>query len=128
MLALHIGAVLLSGGLFLVRGVAVQVGAAWAMAAPARYASYAIDTVLLAAALTLVAMLPSGAFENGWLAVKLVLLAAYIVAGSFALKRGRGLLHKRLSFLLALFLYACIFSIARSHDPMAPLRLLTLAS
>ena len=123
--ALHYGAVLMSGSLFLVRGVAVQASAGWAMAAPARYASYAIDTVLLVAALALFAMLPAEVFENGWLWVKLMLLVAYIVAGSFALKRGRSLLQKRLAFLLALVLYAGIFSIAISRDPLAPLQLLS---
>ena len=49
--AVHIAAVMLSGVLFLLRGGAVQLGASWAMAAPLRYLSYTIDTVLLTAAL-----------------------------------------------------------------------------
>ena len=45
----HIAAVLASGSLFLMRGVALQAGARgrWAMAAPMRYLTYGIDTVLL---------------------------------------------------------------------------------
>ena len=116
----HISAVLLSGSLFLVRGLALQVGSAWAMRPPARYSSYAVDTVLLAAGLMLLALLPEGVFANGWLTVKLVLLPAYIVAGSIALKRGRSELQKRLALVLALLLYASMFVIARAHDPMAP--------
>jgi len=54
---IHIIAVLASGGLFLIRGLAVNLGARWAMAAPLRYLSYAIDTTLLAAALMLVAQI-----------------------------------------------------------------------
>ena len=59
------------------------------MAAPLRYLSYSIDTVLLTAALMLLTILPGAMFANGWLATKLVLLVAYVVLGSFALKRGR---------------------------------------
>ena len=122
----HVAAALLSGALFLARGLAVQAGARWALAGPVRYSSYAIDTVLLAAALLLFAMLPAALFANGWLAVKLALLLAYIVAGSFAIKRGRSLVQKRLALLLALLLYASIFSIASTRDPLAPLRILPL--
>lgn len=117
---LHIMAVLVSGGLFLVRAVAVQAGAQWAMTAPLRYLSYGIDTVLLAAALLLFVMLPAPVFANGWLAVKLVLVVAYIVSGSIALKRGRTPGMKRWGLVAALVLYASIFVIAWAHDPLAP--------
>jgi hypothetical protein len=64
---LHVAAVLCSGSLFLLRGTLVQFGAArWAMAAPMRYGSYAIDTVVLTAALMLLTMLPHAVFANGW--------------------------------------------------------------
>lgn len=42
----HVAAVLASGSLFLMRGLALHAGANWAMAAPLRYLSYTIDTVL----------------------------------------------------------------------------------
>ena len=61
------------------------------MAAPPRYLSYSIDSVLLTAALMLVTILPHAMYANGWLTVKLVLLVVYVVLGSFALKRGRTL-------------------------------------
>ena len=92
------------------------------MQRPVRYSSYGIDTVLLGAALLLVASLPSAVFANGWLIVKLVLLVAYIVAGSLALKRAPTRQWKLAFYLLALSLYAGMFLIARAHDPLAPLR------
>ncbi len=113
---------LLSGALFTLRGVAVQLKLAWGMAAPTRYLSYGIDTVLLAAALLLVASLPAAVFANGWLWVKLGLLVAYIAAGSLALKRAPGQARKRAFLLLALALYCSMFLIARRHDPLALLR------
>src|SRR3546814_4018120 len=47
----HIVAVLLSGGLFTLRGIAVLAGQRWPLAPPLRYLSYSIDTTLLTAAL-----------------------------------------------------------------------------
>jgi uncharacterized membrane protein SirB2 len=55
----HIAAVLASGSLFLLRGLLLQAGKqGFAMAAPVRYLSYSIDTVLLTAAFMLLTILP----------------------------------------------------------------------
>lgn len=123
---LHIAAVFISGSLFLCRGLAVQAGAAWAMAGPVRYLSYGIDTVLLGAALLLVASLPWAIFANGWLWVKLLLLLAYIVSGSLALKRAPGRGWKAVFLGAAVLLFASMYVTARSHDPLGPLRALGL--
>lgn len=102
----------------------MQAGSVWAMRGGVRYLSYGIDTLLLTAGLLLVASLPSGVFANQWLTVKLVLLLAYIVSGSLALKRAptRGL--KASFFALAILFYASMFSVARAHDPWAPIHFL----
>ena len=47
----HILAVSASGSLFALRRIVLLCGARWYMAAPLRYLSYTIDTVLLTAAL-----------------------------------------------------------------------------
>ena len=70
----HVAAVVASGSLFLLRGIAVQAGMLWAMAAPVRYLSYSIDIVLLAAALMLLTILPAVAFAKGWRWLKVGLL------------------------------------------------------
>jgi len=103
----------------------VQGGVAWAMAPPVRYLSYTIDSMLLAAALLLVAILPSELFSNGWLAAKIVLLVIYIVLGTMALKRGRTRRVRGICFLLALATFIAIFWIARTHDPFAPFTVLS---
>jgi uncharacterized membrane protein SirB2 len=120
----HFVAVIASGSLFLLRGVLVQAGYRLAMAAPMRYLSYFIDTVLLITGAWLFFMLPSAVFANGWLAAKLVLLVIYIVLGTLALRRGRTAGIRRLCFLLALAVFGCIFAIARTHDPFGPIRFL----
>ena len=118
----HVGAVVASGALFFVRGVAVQLGAQWAMAAPLRYLSYTIDTVLLTAALMLSTILHQYPGVHAWLTVKVVLLIVYVVLGSFALKRGRTPRVRLGTWLAALVVYAFIVSVARAHDPLGLLR------
>lgn len=115
---LHMLAVVLSGLLFLLRGVGVQLSARWPMAAPVRFTSYAIDTVLLLSAISLAVMLGQYPFVHGWLTVKVLLLVVYIVLGVFALKRGRTR-GAKLGFLIAaLAVYAFIISVARTHHPL----------
>ena len=116
--SVHVAAVLASGGLFALRGLLVLGGRTWAMSAPWRYLSYSIDTVLLTAALMLATMLPGAVFANGWLAVKLSLLVVYVLLGSFALKRGRSRRSRTLCFVAAITVYAFMYSVARTHQPL----------
>jgi uncharacterized membrane protein SirB2 len=116
--AVHIAAVMASGLLFLLRGAAVQLGAAWAMAAPLRYLSYTIDTVLLTAALMLATIIHQFPFVQGWLTAKVLLLVVYVVLGSFALKRGRTRAVRTSCWIAALLVYLFIVSIARTHNPL----------
>ena len=114
----HITAVLSSGALFALRGLALQFGARWVMAAPLRYLSYSIDVVLLTAALLLATLLHQYPFVHGWLTAKVLLLVCYIVLGSLALKRGSTAAIRRWCWLLALCIYGFIISIARAHHPL----------
>jgi len=121
----HVAAVLFSGALLLLRGLGVQVGAHWPGAAPVRYLSYTVDTVLLTAALMLVTLLPHGVFANGWLTVKLTLIVAYVVLGSYALRRGRTRRSRAWCLGAAVLTYACIVMVAHSHDPLGPVHYLS---
>lgn len=113
----HVAAVLCSGGLFMLRGLLVLSGSRWGMAAPLRYLSYGIDTVLLTAALMLLTILPGGMFANGWLTVKLLLLVLYVVLGTYALRRGKTFNGRLLCYLAALAVYGFMLGIARTHHP-----------
>lgn len=117
----HIAAVLASGGLFFLRGLIVQLGGRWAMAAPLRYLSYTIDTVLLTAALMLATILHQYPFVHDWLTMKVVLLFVYVALGSYALKRGRTRKTRAICWLAALAVYAFIISIARARQPFGAL-------
>lgn len=115
--SVHIAAVLASGLLFLLRGAALYAGQRWAMAAPLRYLSYTIDTVLLTAALMLATLLHQYPFVHGWLTTKVVLLVVYIVLGTYALKRGSTRRTRIACWLAALLVYGFIISVARAHHP-----------
>ncbi len=115
----HVAAVTASGSLFVLRGLLVQANRPrWAMAAPVRYLSYSVDTVLLTAALMLLTILPGAMFTNGWLTWKLVLVVVYVVLGTFALKRGRTPRVRALSFIAALLVFVTIIGIALAHHPL----------
>ncbi|GFE79279.1 hypothetical protein GCM10011487_12790 [Steroidobacter agaridevorans] len=115
--SVHIAAVMASGLLFFLRGASLHVGMNWAMAAPVRYLTYAIDTTLLTAALMLATMLHQYPFVHGWLTVKVLLLVVYIVLGTFALKRGSTKTVRIACWVAALIVYAFIISVARMHSP-----------
>ena len=114
---LHIILISASGGLFALRGLCSLLGARWPHWGLVRWTAIVIDTALLTSAAMLYTMLPKALFGNGWLALKLVLVAVYIALGFMAMRasnpRGR-----RLSFYLAaLATFAMIVGIARMHSP-----------
>ena len=102
----HIGLVLVSGCLFALRGALVLAGQSWAMAKPWRMLSYGIDTLLLAAGVTLWALLSLNPVASPWLGTKLLLLVLYIVLGSLA------------SYAGALMVYMFMASVAIAHHPL----------
>jgi uncharacterized membrane protein SirB2 len=114
----HIFVALLSGTVFAVRGGCVLAGARWPLATPVRWASYAIDTTLLTAALMLLTILPRGLFANGWLAVKVGLIVTYVVLATLAMKRARTPRTRRWCYAAALLAFVAIYSTARAHSPL----------
>jgi uncharacterized membrane protein SirB2 len=117
--AVHVCAVCISGLVFLTRGLLVQSGRErWAQVAPVRFASYAVDTVLLTAALMLVAMLPGAVFANHWLAVKVALVVVYIVLGVFALRRAVTRRARAVFLTAAVAAFALVIGIAVAHHPL----------
>lgn len=120
--SVHVAMVIASGLLFALRGAAVLAGARWAMAAPLRYLSYAIDTTLLTAALMLLTALKLNPFVVPWLAVKLTLLVVYVVLGSLALKRARSRRARAAYYVAALATFGFMYFVARAHHPLGLLQ------
>lgn len=113
---LHVACVIASGCLFALRGALVLAGRhGFAMHPAVRYASYAIDTVLLTAALMLATMLRAYPFVQGWLTAKVLLLIVYVGLGTLALKRARTARGRALSYAAALAVFVAIVGIARAH-------------
>ena len=88
------------------------------MSAPVRYLSYIIDTVLLTAALMLVAILPREAFTNHWLTAKLALVVIYVALGVLAVRSGRPRRTRVVCYAAALLVFTGIVGIARTHNPL----------
>jgi uncharacterized membrane protein SirB2 len=114
---LHVAAVIASGTLFALRGAGALAGARWPMWAPLRYLTYTIDTALLTAALMLATILRQYPFVHGWLTAKVLLLAVYIVLGTFALRRARTQRTRAWCYVAALGVFLFIVSVARAHHP-----------
>ena len=120
--AVHVAAVLTSGGLFALRGAGVLAGARWPQAAALRWLSIAVDTTLLTAALMLLTALHLNPFAVPWLATKLALIVAYIVLGMLALRRVRTPRARAACYVAALACFAAVVSIARTHHPLGLLQ------
>ena len=117
--AVHIGSVLASGALFLIRGAALNLfGATWVKALPLRMLSWTIDTVLLTAALMLMTIVRQYPGADAWLTMKVSLVVLYIALGYYALARARTRTLSVGLWLAALAVFAAIYSIARAHHPL----------
>jgi uncharacterized membrane protein SirB2 len=114
----HIGSALTSGAWLLLRALALNaLGARWPLAAPVRWLQWAIDTVLLTAALMLMTITGYDPIEDGWLTVKVGLIVVYVVLGYFAL-RGATVGRRWVSLAAAGVVFAAIYGIARAHHPL----------
>jgi uncharacterized membrane protein SirB2 len=119
---LHITCVVLSGSLFVLRGLMMTRGSSYANHPTLRRCSYVIDTTLLGAAVILAAVLHQYPFVHAWLTVKAMLLIVYIVLGVFALRRGRTRRSRSAFFVAALLVYGFIVSVAMTYDPLGIFR------
>ena len=116
--AAHVGAVVASGLLLLVRSLAHNLlGARWAMSWPIRLLSYTIDTVLLTAAMMLTTVIRQYPFVDNWLTMKLLLLVVYVFLGYRSLRGGTAAIRWA-SLAGAAVVFAFIISIARAHSPL----------
>ncbi|MBW0449633.1 regulator SirB [bacterium M00.F.Ca.ET.228.01.1.1] len=117
----HVSLVSASGALFAVRGASVLTGRAWPMHKHWRIVSASLDTLLLAAGVTLWFMLRLNPSRDAWLGVKLLLLVLYIAAGALAMRRSPGLALRAAAYGCAIGLYLFIASIAVMHNPLGAL-------
>ncbi|OON64506.1 regulator SirB [Massilia sp. KIM] len=114
----HMSFAFLSGALFLGRGLWTLAGAAPPQRRWARIAPHLIDTLLLASAIGLAVWSSQYPFAAPWLTAKVLALAAYILLGSVALKRGRSARTRALAFVAALACFGYIVAVALAKHPL----------
>ena len=113
---LHIACVVLSVGGFFIRGLLLLADSSLLQRRWLKVAPHVNDTVLLAAALVLMAMIGQYPFVDAWVTAKVFGLIGYIILGSLALKPGRGKGVRLACWLAALAVFAYIASVAMSKD------------
>lgn len=113
----HVSCVILSGGLFLGRGLMRIADAAVANHWTLRVASYVIDTALLIAGILLTLTLRQYPLTDAWLTTKVLLLIVYIALGLYALKRAHRRSARIMAYFGALLTYAFIIGVAVTHHP-----------
>lgn len=89
-----------------------------------RIAPHVIDTLFLATGIWLTLLIHQYPFVQAWLTAKVLGLVAYVVLGTFALKRARTPAGRTVAFILALVLFAWIISVARLKTPLGFIALL----
>jgi len=114
----HIACAILTIALFVLRGGLMMADSPWQQNMVLRYLPHAVDTVLLTTALMLTTVIHQYPFAVGWLTTKVVLLVAYIVLGSIALKRGRTKTVRVAAFVAALATVGYLVTVARAHHPL----------
>ena len=114
----HITCAILTIALFLLRGGLMLADSPWQRNVMLRYLPHAVDTALLTTALMLTTVIHQYPFAVDWLTAKVVLLVAYIVLGSIALKRGRTRAIRVTAFVAALATIGFLVTVAQAHHPL----------
>ena len=103
--------------LFAARWLGVLAGRAWPMHSSIRLASVSIDTVLLGAGVSLWALGGWHPWHTPWLGTKLLALLAYVLLGSWALKRATTWAGELLFGVAALGMVGYMVGVAMRHHP-----------
>ena len=114
----HMTFAILSGALFLVRGLWMLAESRYLQQRWVRIAPHIVDTLLLASASGLALWSSQYPGQSPWLTAKLVALVAYIGLGTVALKRGRTRQARALAFVGALACFAYIVGVAVTKNPL----------
>lgn len=117
----HVYSVMLSFALFLLRGGWVLSGRSLPRQPVLRALPHTVDTVLLGSALWLTTIIQQYPFRDTWLTVKVLLLLAYIVLGSLALRRAPTHATRAVAFVAAVGIFLFLYSVARQRHPLGAL-------
>lgn len=110
--ATHMGAAYLTTFLFVLRLCLDALGRPGWRTTPLRWIPHVNDTLLLAAAISLLFVTGWMPFVHHWLTTKILLLVGYVVAGKIALKPRYGLQVRLIASVMALVQLMLIFTLA----------------
>jgi uncharacterized membrane protein SirB2 len=113
---LHLSCIALSIALFVTRFYWRKQNVSMLQKKWVKILPHMIDTVLLVSAIGLAIIASINPFEQHWLAAKILALLAYIVAGTFAIKRAESANAQNISFALALACFVYILMVAISKQ------------
>lgn len=118
-LAVHVTTVILSIGLFLIRGVWMLRESPRLRWRSVRILPHVNDTLLLLSAIWLTVLTHQYPVQQSWLTAKVVALAAYIGLGMIALRWGRTRPTRLGAWLgaIAVFLYIVAVAVTRNPQP-----------
>ncbi|MEA3411254.1 MAG: SirB2 family protein [Pseudomonadota bacterium] len=109
---LHVATVIVSGSLFLLRGLWMTVESPRFLRRWVRIVPHVNDTVLLVSAIALCLLIDQYPFVQGWLTAKVLLLVLYIGLGMVAMRFGNTRKVRLTAWLAALLVFTCIVLIA----------------
>ncbi|TQV72421.1 hypothetical protein FLL45_17950 [Aliikangiella marina] len=104
---------------FLLRGYWMMTDNKLLGAKPVKILPHINDTILLGAAIYLVVITQMYPFVVNWITAKVVLLVVYIVAGVFALKRGKTKQIRSVAFVIAVASVLGMFYLASAKPALA---------
>jgi uncharacterized membrane protein SirB2 len=120
--ALHVGCVITSYCLFVLRGVWMVRGSALLQRRWVKIVPHVVDTLLLTSAILLALTIRQYPFVSSWLTAKVIGLVIYIALGTIALKRGRTLTIRVWAWIAAQLVFFYIVAVAVTHTPAPFLR------
>jgi uncharacterized membrane protein SirB2 len=113
---LHVLTAVITAVLFLLRGIWMLQSSSMLNKRWVNIVPHINDTILLGSAVVMVLWSSQYPFQQDWLTAKVLLLIAYIAAGTVALKRGRTKQVRVTAFILALAFLGYIFKIALTRQ------------
>lgn len=113
---LHVTCVVLSGMGFFLRGCWMLLESPRLQHHLTRRLPHLVDTLLLTSAIIMAILSQQYPFAQGWLTAKFLGLLAYILLGTYALKRGKTRTVRATCFFLALLSFAYIVSVALTRQ------------
>lgn len=116
--AVHVGCVGLSYLLFVLRGLWMLRESPLLRKPWVRILPHAVDSLLLASALTMAFATGQYPFVSDWLTAKVLALCAYIALGSAALRHGRSRSARLAAWLAAQAVFFYIVAVALTRDPL----------